>query len=152
MLSLTEPELGTCLVAAGSQPRWASLIYTKTLSVLSRILGYALSQLRSMGPRWNFWRLILDLNSKFWKKKFCDRSLRKNFFFFGAPGNFFLGLVIFHFLEFNSKLHRISSTDFKFHLKICIRSGVITFWMLAIIFAPYRKNSKRYNSWTDAYF
>ena len=114
-------------------------------SVLSRILGYALSQLRSMGPRWNFWRLILDLNSKFWKKIFYDRSLRKNFFFW-PPGKFFLCLVIFHFLEFNSKLHRISSTDFKFHLKICIRSGVITFWTFARILTTCSKNSKRYNS------
>jgi hypothetical protein len=114
---------------------------------------YAVSQFQSMGPIWNLCRVILGLKDEFYSKKICDRSLRKNskksycypklifYFFFSIP-----------FLEFDRNLHRISSTDFKFHLKICIRSGVITFWIIDRWLKNFSKNSKCYNSWTDAYF
>jgi hypothetical protein len=111
-----------------------------------------ISQVQSMGPIWNLWRMILDPNGRFLRKKFFDRSLRKKFRFWKRrPLNFFLFLAIIYFLEFHRDLHRISSTDFKFHLKICIRSGVMTFWIFVPFFGTYFKNWKRYHSWTDPY-
>ena len=96
-----------------------------------------------------------DIGPKWWVfiKTFLRPEFAKNIFFFlGAPLKFFLAFLVFHFLEFNRNLHRISSRDFKFHLKICIRSWVTTFWIFEKIFTTFCKNLKRYNSWTDAYF
>ena len=65
-----------------------------------RIFGYAGSQLQSMGPRWNLWRMILDPNDEFLSKKKCDRSLRKKNLFFWAPPKIFL-LFFLYFLFSN---------------------------------------------------
>jgi hypothetical protein len=60
-------------------------------------------------------------------KKILRSEFAKKSFFLRPPRKFLFYLVVFRFSEFNSKLHRISSTDFNFHRKICIRSWVITF-------------------------
>ena len=117
-----------------------------------RIFWYAGSQLQNMGPRWNLWRVILDLNDEFFLKKILRSEFAKKIFFFSAPANFFLFLLVFRFLEFNRDLHWISSTDFKFHLEISIRSGVMPFRISAAVFGPCFQNPKCHNSWTDRYF
>ena len=103
----------------------------------------------------NFWKIysnstvvILDPNDEYLWKTFCDRSLKKKTFFFlrFPPPQILFAFSSIAFLEFESKSHQISSIDFKFHLKICIRSGVITFWTFARILTTCSKNSKRYNS------
>jgi hypothetical protein len=71
---------------------------------------------------------------------------------FAKTNSVFLHLVIFCFLRFNQNLYWNSSTDFKFYWKICFRSRVIKFWIFVTIFATSCKNSKLYNSWTEAYF
>jgi hypothetical protein len=106
-----------------------------------------------MGPIWNLWRMILDPNGRFLRKKIFDRSLRKKLRFWNRhPLDFFLFLAVIYFWEFHRNLHRISSTDFKFHVKICIRSRAMTFWIFVPFFGTYFKNWQRYNFWTDAYF
>ena len=119
----------------------------------SRIFEHALFQLQSMGPIWKLWGMILGPNDNFLWKKFHDRSLRKKKVFLTAPPlQFFLHLVVFCFLKFNQILHRNSSTDFKFHRKICFCSRVIKFWIFTRCRKNCNKNSKLYNSWTEAYF
>ena len=84
-------------------------------------------------------------------KKFLRSEFAKKNFFLVIP-KIFLFLVVLRFLEFPRNLHRISSTDLKFHLKICIHSKVITFWIFPKIFATFYKNAKCYNFWMDACF
>ena len=48
-----------------------------------------------------------------YEKLFAIGVCQKNLFFFAPLPKFILLLVVFHFLEFNSKLHQISSIDFK---------------------------------------
>ena len=66
-----------------------STLYCICNKPVARIFGYAGSQLRSMGPRWNLWKVILDPNDEFLSKHFCDRSLRKKYFFLSGPPPFF---------------------------------------------------------------
>ena len=87
----------------------------------------------------------------FYQKIFAIGVCKKKIFFL-PPGKFFFYLVVFRFLEFDSKLHRISSTDFKFHRKICIRLEAITFWIFAKTLSTWSETAKLYNSRTDAYF
>ena len=95
-----------------------------------------------------YWIQILSFDEKIFVIGVCE----KKSFFKSPPLRFFWLLLVFRFLEFCHNLHRISSRDFKFHRKICIRSRVITFWIFVPFFGTSRKNSKRYNSWADAYF
>ena len=113
-------------------------------SGVSRIFGYAGFQLQSMGPGWNLWRVILDSNDEFLKKKFCNWSLRKKiFYFFSCPQNFFTfsnipffyNLIVIY-IEFYLGIFQNLSE--KLHTIIVITVGIFT-----IIFAACRKNSKR---------
>ena len=51
----------------------------------------------------------------------------KKIIFLLPPKLFLLASPVLRFLECYRDLHRISSTNFKFHQKICIRSGVMEF-------------------------
>ena len=55
----------------------------------SRIFHYTGYQLQSMGPRWNLWKMILEPNDEILSKRFCHRSLRKNFSFSWASSQGF---------------------------------------------------------------
>jgi len=117
--------------------------------------AYTRSQLRSMGHRGNLWRMILDLYDEVLSKKISNWSLQKTkgFFLRPLPPRFlFCFSEVSSFLESDSKLHRISSTDFKSHLKIYNRWGVIIFWNFARSCQYFSKISKYYNSPTVVYF
>jgi hypothetical protein len=99
-------------------------------------------------------RMEDDIGSKWWifpKKIFQTTLAKKNHFLNRPHSNFFLCLVVSRFLEFHRSLNRISSTDFKFHREIFIRSGVTTFWIFGKSFPLSWKNRKHCNTRADEY-
>ena len=96
------------------------------------------------------WSQMMDFCKK---KKLLRSGFVEKAFFFWLPdltSPFVLSNISFFRIYYN--LHRISSTDIKFHLKMCVHSGVTTFLIFPAMKKNFFQNWKRYNSWMNTHF